>query len=238
MSARCYVPGGTWADEDIALDRETSHHLARVLRVKTGEAVELFNGVGDAAEAEVTEVKKQAVRVRPLRRWSTPRPIPDITLVQSLIRPQPMDYVLRKATELGVSSVQPVLTERCVARTQERPDRWAKTIISAAEQCGANWLPEVRPVCGWADVLAGAGDYDCVLLCALTQDAKPLRDILRAQGAVRRVAAWVGPEGDFTPEELRAALGTGAVPVSLGSLTLRAETASLYVMAALRYEFG
>ena len=222
----------------MTLGRETSHHLARVLRVQRGDAVELFDGAGDAAEAEVTDVAKRAVTIRVTRRWSTPRPAPEITLVQALIRPQPMDYVLRKATELGVSTVQPVLTERCVARTQERPERWAKTVISAAEQCGANWLPRIRPVLNWAELLAGAAEYDRVLVCSLSETARPLKEVLRERTDLRRVAAWVGPEGDFTPAEARTALEAGATPVSLGALTLRAETAALYVLAALRYEFG
>lgn len=238
MSARCHVPGAAWTEDTLALDRDSSHHLARVLRVRRGDTVELFNGAGDAATAEVLDVTKREVTVRVLRRWSASRPQPEITLVQALIRPQPMDFVLRKATELGVSAVQPVLTERCVARTQERPERWLKTVVSAAEQCGANWLPEILPVRGWADVLAEAGNYDRALLCGLTEDARSLKDVLRADEAPRRVAALVGPEGDFTIDEIRAATDVGAVPVSLGSLVLRAETAALYVLTALRYELG
>ncbi len=238
MSTRCHVVDG-WRDgESITLDRDTSRHLARVLRVRPGDGVELFDGLGGVADAEVCEVTKDAVRVNPARRRETARPKPFTTLVQALIRPQPMDYLLRKATELGVSAVQPVLTERCVARTRERPARWRKTIISAAEQCGANWLPEIRPVRSWTEILAGWAEDERVLLCALSESARPLKEVLRREPAPARVAVLVGPEGDLTPAERDAALNSGAIPVSLGSLTLRAETASLYALSALRYEFG
>ncbi len=238
MTPRCYVPAAAWTEQSVVLSPEPSQHLARVLRMQPGDVVELFNGAGEAAVAEITKTTKRAVTVRVGSRRCDPRPQPHITLMQSLIRPQRMDYVLQKATELGVTVVQPVMTERCVARTRERPERWMKTVISAAEQCGANWLPDIRSARDYTEVAGLMSDYDRVLVCALTADAWPLKEVLRAPAQVERVAAWIGPEGDFTSDEMRVLVDAGAVPVSLGTLTLRAETAALFVLSALRYEWG
>jgi 16S rRNA (uracil1498-N3)-methyltransferase len=238
VNPRCHVPEAEQWPETVELDRATSHHLVRVLRVTPGAAVTLFNGRGASAEAEVLEAGRSGVTVRVRRRRTTPPVAPHVTLVQALIRPQPMDSVFRKATEIGASAIQPVITARCVARTRERPDRWQKTLVSAAEQCGIDWLPVIEPVRTWSEFLATTGGYDALLLCSLDPAARPLKEVLRGGPAAVRWAALVGPEGDFTPGEAAAAQAAGAVPVSLGCQTLRAETAALYVLACLRYEFA
>lgn len=238
MGARCCVPDINWTADTVSLGRETTHHITRVLRMQTGDALEVFDGKGCAADGTLIEVAKHAATVRIGTVTSTPPLAPHITLVQALIRPQPMDWVIRKATELGANAVQPVLTSRCVARTKERPERWAKTVISAAEQCGARWLPDVQPIRTWDEWGATTESWDAVYLCALTSSARPLRDGVRGARTVpERVAVLVGPEGDFTGEEMEAAIGQGAQAVSLGPLTLRAETAALFALAALRYEW-
>lgn len=238
MTTRCHVPGLRREDDAFALDRATSHHVARVLRLQSGEAVELFDGKGYRASAVLTGAERRAVTVRVTARQDTPPPVPQLVLVQSVIRAAAMDNVIRKATELGVARIQPVLTARCVARPKDRPDRWDKIAVAAAEQCGADWVPVVDPVRRWREFLAlMSGDSAPLMLCSLSAPA-PLRDVLRRHQRVERVMVAVGPEGDFSPEEEQAAMKAGALPVSLGALTLRAETASIMVLSALRYEYG
>ncbi len=238
MSTRCYVPMETEYPASLTIDGPAAHHLARVLRMSTGDALELFNGTGRIATAAIAQITKHSVTVAIRAQRQEQRPVPRITLVQALIRPQPMDWVVRKATELGMQHLQPVLTEHCVVRTRERPERWQKTLISAAEQCGANWLPTVAPVQKLTDWLQAPERPDTVYLCSLTDDTQPFKTALRAQPTPpAHVAVVVGPEGDFSPPEREAARAVGAIPVSLGTLTLRAETAALMAMAALRYEF-
>ncbi len=236
MSVRCYVPGGQWTRETIDLDPDTAHHVSRVLRVQPGDRVELFNGRGEAAQASIVIAGKKGVTVRVGARWKSAPPQPEITLAAALIRSRPMEWMLTKAVELGVTAFQPVLTTRCVARPRERPERWMKTVVAACEQCGVNWMPTIHPVKSWAEFLAEPGAFDHLLLGSLQEQARPLKTVLGERGAQGRITVLIGPEGDFTPEESESAIAAGAIPVSLGNLTLRAETASLYMLAALHYE--
>lgn len=239
MSQRCYttlplVPGQT-----VSLDRETSHHVVRVMRRQAGDALELFDGQGGVATGVMGEAGKQCVTVKVGEVTRVERSRPQIVLVQALIRPQPMDFILRKATELGVAAIQPVLTQHCVVRTRERPERWRKTLISAAEQCGANWLPAIEPVLDWSEWLRQRPVEDPAVIGALTTETELIRDVVRGWRTVpERVYVCVGPEGDWTEPEQGAAIESGVVPVSFGALTLRAETAALFGLSALRYEFG
>ncbi len=157
---------------------------------------------------------------------------------QALIRSQPMDWLIRKATELGVNTIQPVLTERCVARTRERPERWQRTVVSAAEQCGAVWMPEIRPVRTWTEWCATLPAAEHRVIGALLDSPPPLRHVLRNWQAPRRIEVWIGPEGDFTAAEIEAALAGGVEPASFGPLVMRVETAALFALAAIRYEWG
>ena len=238
MSTRCYVPADTEYPHSVCVDGPTAHHIARVLRMASGDKLELFNGVGRVADATIERVAKLNISVTVHDQWLVPMPQPKIILVQALIRPQPMDWVIRKATELGIQQLQPVLTEHCVVRTRERPERWNKTIISAAEQCGANWLPTIAPVRTWSDWLHTCEGTDALYMGSLSSGSQPLRTALRAYATPpKSVAVLIGPEGDFSQAEQQAAEAAGVVPVSLGALTLRAETAALMMLAALRYEF-
>lgn len=237
MSTRCYVPALDPASKTLTLGRDIAHHVARVLRMAVGDALVLFDGQGRSCSATITSLSKQAVEVRCESFVEDAPPRPRITLVQSLIKPQAMDTVIRKACELGVACVQPVITEHSVVRSRERPDRWQKAMIAAAEQCGTNWLPAIGEVCSWSEWLSAHVPDDPGYICAL-QDAQPFKVVLREAGATDRVTICVGPEGDFTADELHHAREQGIVPVSLGELTLRADTAAIMAAAVLRYEFG
>lgn len=230
---RCYIPSLKETDGGITLDREASHHLARVLRVQPGDAVELFDGRGGSFSAVVDTASKQGVTVRVKDRHQSPPLRPALILGQALIRAQKMDWILQKATELGASAILPLITERAVARAPEKAERWRRIVAGAAEQCGAHWMPDLLPPTSVAKALADAAGYDLILLAALTDNARPLREIWALPERPNRVLILVGPEGDFTPAEMDAALAAGAIPVSLGPLTLRAETAGLAVLAAL-----
>ena len=236
MSTRCYVPAAVWSADAVTLDKAASHHVTRVLRMGEGDPIEVFDGLGRVGTGTIASASKSAVEVRIDAQRHDQPPQPRITLVQALIKPQHMDWVMRKACELGVGAVQPVVTNRCVVRTRERPDRWIKTMISAAEQCGTNWLPDIRPVLSWSEWLSAAQE-EPVFVCALT-DAQPFKTVLQSHLSLRQATICIGPEGDFEPDELKAALDQGAIPVSLGDLTLRAETAALAAATILRYEFG
>ena len=237
MTTRCYVSDPFWEQPEIVLNPEASHHIARVLRMGPGEALEVFDGRGRVASTELVHVAKQSVTVRVVSHQEVPVPRPRITLLQSLIKTPSMDLVIRKATELGVSVIQPVHNMHCVVRSKERPERWQKIVVSAAEQCGANWMPTVHPVCSWETALTNVSSDTPFIICSLNSK-RPMRDVLRDLENPEQLILAVGPEGDYSAEEETAAQAAGALSVSLGALTLRAETATIMALSALRYEYG
>ena len=242
--ARCFIHPAGWDQPRIELNQDDAHHLLHVLRRAPGDAVELFNGQGGLAEATIEAADRGNVTVAIHRRRQLQRPAPLITLVQALPREQKLDFILQKATELGVARVLPILTENAVVkikadRADDKKTRWEKIILNAARQCGSAWLPELEPARNLTTLLAGGLSSDLFIVCALTPEAKPLKDLLRGRSAApASVAVLVGPEGDFSPSELQAILAAGALPAGLGSTVLRSETAAVYAIGALRYEFG
>ncbi|MFH0953407.1 MAG: RsmE family RNA methyltransferase [Verrucomicrobiota bacterium] len=229
---------------EVALKSDESHHLLNVLRVRVGQEIEVFNGEGGEGLAEVAGAGKGSIALRMLERTLCERPRVAVTLVQAVTREQKMDLVVQKAVELGALSIVPVLTEHGVVRlkpgdeSSKKTGRWSQIALHAAKQCGAAWLTRISPVQRLADYLAARPAYDLFLVCALTDDARPLRDVLA--GARDRklgtIGVLVGPEGDFSADELRAIRAAGALPVSLGGTTLRSETAAVYALSVLRYE--
>ncbi|MBU1908967.1 MAG: 16S rRNA (uracil(1498)-N(3))-methyltransferase, partial [Verrucomicrobia bacterium] len=192
-----------------------------------------------AGTAEVLDLDKHRAQLRPLIREQKPPPRPAVTLVQAVIREAHMDWVVQKAVELGASVIAPVWTTRGVVRaaaSDNRKRRWEAIVLNAARQSRAVWLPVVEDPVPLPDFLARRPRYDLFLVAALDQATVPLRHALAVvEGAPESVAALVGPEGDFTADELCAAREAGALAVSLGARTLRAETAALYLLSVIRH---
>ncbi|MBN1268636.1 MAG: 16S rRNA (uracil(1498)-N(3))-methyltransferase [Kiritimatiellae bacterium] len=246
MPTRCYVDPSDWPDQSDRSDRELrlspdeSHHLLHVLRASVGDRVTAFDGQGREAVCVIESSAGRIAGLRVLESSRKTRPGAEITLAQALMKGQRMDWMIEKATELGAARIVPIEAERSVVRLRgdervERRRRWQKIAVSAAKQCGSAWLPEVTAVQTPEEFLAGRAATDLFLLCDLGEAAQPLKRVLAEAAArgVRSVTALVGPEGDFTAAEKEAARAAGAMPVSLGALTLRAETAALFILAVL-----
>ncbi len=232
-----------------ALSSEEAHHATHVLRVKTGDTVNVFDGRGHEAQCRVGEAGKLIV----LQQSTTP-PLPcRITLAQAIPKKN-MDLIVQKTTELGVSGIVPLVSERTIVQLDEdskKVERWREIALESCKQCGNNWLPEIQAPQKARDFLNAPGNFDLKLIASLQPDSKPLKTILRDVGRVtsRGVGAapaevsgpttvliLIGPEGDFTPAELAAGKSAGCLPLSLGPLVLRAETAALYALSILHHE--
>lgn len=242
---RCFAEPSAWADGKVTLSQDESHHLLHVMRADTGTAVTVFDGAGTEAGARLARKTGKTAELEVTALHKHPRPQPEITIIQSLIREQKMDMVVEKGAELGVARIVPVAVERAVVRlaskaAESRVERWRKIALSAAKQCGGNWLPVIAPVAPLADALRATPAPDLFLVASLEQDAVPLKTVMekaRVSGP-RTVSVLIGPEGDLTPTELAAARAAGATPVSLGAAVLRAETAAICVLSILKYELG
>ncbi|MDF7822878.1 RsmE family RNA methyltransferase [Pontiellaceae bacterium B12227] len=223
-------------EKDIAvLSPDESHHLARVLRVQSGQEIILFDGQGGVAEGEIEAVSKTAVEVRISNHWKTPKPAVEIDLIQAVPKPDRWELVLQKAVELGATTIRPVLSKHTEFKPNpKKQDRWSKIVLNAAQQCEVRWLPDLQPLEKYAAVLPTLGSYDLVLIGSLYEGSRPFREVPIAGN--KRIAMLIGPEGDFSEEEVKAAVEAGAIPVSFGDRILRTETAAIFGLSVLAYQ--
>lgn len=233
MVPRFYVDAPLRAGGVCTLPEDAAHHALHVLRLREGEDITLFNGRGGEYAARIASMQRLRIAIdilqhRPIERESALA----VTLVQGVSAGERMDSTVRKAVELGVAAVQPVLATRSVARPKgERADsrraHWQKVVIAACEQCGRNCIPQVHPLLPILDYRP-ADTAVKILLSPLAE--QPLSKLaLKANSFV--LAA--GPEAGFTAEEEAALVDAGFVPASLGPRVLRTETAAVAALAAL-----
>jgi 16S rRNA (uracil1498-N3)-methyltransferase len=221
---RLFVPGPLGADATVALDGPQAHYLARVMRVQPGSAVILCDDATGEWAAEVVEAGKREVTLQCRELLRERENVPDFMLCAALLKKDRFDLVLEKATELGVQTIQPVLTRRCVA-DKLNPERARSAVTEAAEQCARTALPTLEHPLALDRLLSG-WDAGRTLFFADEMGGEPAAEAFsRHQGPA---ALIIGPEGGFTDEE-RAAIRAlpQAVPISLGPRILRGETAAI-----------
>jgi len=238
MRINSFVPPGELKADTVVLSPEESHHLARVLRVEPGQELSLFDGQGTRADGFVDAVTKKEVTVRITGRKTVPPPTVEITLAQAVCKPDRFEMILQKATELGVRRIQPVITQNASlpgGKIEKMVERGAAIIRNAAQQCGTAWLPELLPLQKFS---ASSLKADAVFIGSLHPNARPFREAFNSldKSKIKTAALLIGPEGDFTEEEVNAAVAAGAIPVTFGSQILRTETAALFGLSVLAYE--
>ena len=241
---RCHAPELGRAGSTIDLPPDEAAHLARVLRLHPGDAVEVFDGEGRAADGRIDSIGRHAARVvlGPVR--VAPAPAFEGILVQALPKGEKKDLIVRMAVETGLARLIFVEAERSVVRLDpddavRRTERWMRIAVGAAKQCGRDRLPRIDAVADLPSAVASA-PAPVRIFCEAVADARPLRDLLREASAANAgsVAIFVGPEGGFAADEIAALRAAGARPASLGPLILRTESAALVAMGVLLCEFA
>ncbi len=249
---RFYCPTHLETGARLQLPAGAARHV-QVLRLQPGDAITLFNGghidpqsgmaganPGGEFVATITDMGRSSVHVQVGAHFAVERePWMAVHLAVGMPANDRMDWLVEKATELGVASIQPLMTERSVLRlTGERADKkaahWQSVAISACEQCGGNqvpWIKPVRSLQGWLQDLPANG-MDARWLLSLCDGSSPLSQHL-AHGITGHTTFLSGPEGGFSPAEEAGAASCGFTPVTLGPRTLRAETAALVALARL-----
>lgn len=236
---RLYFSGVFAAHGECRLDAASAHHVLHVLRLSAGAQVILFDGRGAEFPATISRVDKSGVTLNAGERRELSRESPlHVTLAQGLSSGERMDYTIQKAVELGVTTIQPLLTSRSVVRlagerAEKRAVHWRGVVVSACEQCGRNLIPEInnlRQINNW---LAAPGGGLRLLLSPRAEVR--LRELPCPAGGVLLLA---GPEGGLSPEEEIAAQTAGFKAVKLGPRVLRTETAAVAALAAMQTLWG
>lgn len=237
---RIHVEQTLQAGGELALPAAASDHLTRVLRLRTGAALTLFNGDGHDYAAQLLDLQRRGARVRVLEQGApaaAESPL-DLTLVQGIARGEKMDWILQKATELGVAAIVPVVSARTEVRLdtergEKRLTHWRGVIASACEQCGRARLPTLtapQPLASW---LAGfRGEVPL-----LTLDPETSMRI-RTLPPLSAGCLVVGPEGGLDEADLAPLHAAGATGLNLGPRILRTETAGMAALAMLQARFG
>ena len=226
--------------DEALLDPEPSHYLARVLRLRAGDAVQLFDGEGGRFNAVVEDASPKRARLR-IATIEPPGPESPlrITLAQCVSGPEKMDWTVEKAVELGAAAIQPLISRRSVVRwdderARRRLEHWRRLIVAACMQCGRDRLPLLGAPMPLADWLERRPRTATALV--LSPGAPRSLSDLAVDGDA--VEVLVGPEAGLSDEEVAAAQGRGFVTVGLGPRVLRTETAGLAAIAVLQARFG
>ena len=236
--ARFHLPPDSWQGNP-ALTGDEARHLAQVLRMKPGDPVIVFDGHGRRAAAEILSVSRDRVPLKLGEILPSRAPLPAITLAQAIPKGKNMDLIVQKSVELGIAAIQPLVTRYTVVQPGDgKSEKWRRNALEACKQCGQDTLPAIAEPLAFDRWIATQADAPGLkLIASLDPGARPLRTVLRENPATAAATLLVGPEGDFSAGETTAALAAGFLPISLGSIVLRVETATLFCLSALRYEF-
>ncbi|MES2983288.1 MAG: RsmE family RNA methyltransferase [Verrucomicrobiota bacterium] len=235
--SRFYLPPQNWT-ESSCLEGDEAKHLAQVLRVQSGATITVFDGLGNFAEARVLAVSKNRVDLMLELAECKLTPLPEIILAQAIPKGKNMDWIVQKAVELGVSKIQPLVTRNTIVSPgDEKAERWRRTALEACKQCAQFTIPVIADPISFDSWIKSPDASELNLIASLAENPQNFREILSAHPEIESVTILVGPEGDFTPQETEAALAAGFIPVTLGDLVLRVETATLFCLSSVRFHY-
>lgn len=241
--ARFYVPQPWIENGMLKIEGDEVKHIRKVLRLKTGDGIVVFDGLGKELEGTIVEERLSSVVIRIQNIFSSERDSPlEVTLAQSLLKGEKMDYLIQKATELGVKEIIPFFSSRSVpslekSRGLKRHHRWEKIAVEASKQSGRGVVPKIESLQDYSDMLQMASTEDLRFIFWEREGIK-LKEVLERSKEKRKIFFVIGPEGGFNQLEVDEAKKTGFTPVTLGRRILRAETASLCFLSILQYERG
>lgn len=254
-------------DRHITIAGEDLRHIATVLRMKTGDELLLCDGEGTEYHTAIAQVTKSELTAEVKARSNRELPYPRVTLCQGLPKSDKMDWIVQKATELGVASIIPIMTARTIVKIRDeenRISRWQKIVREAAMQSNRPDIPKVENIRQYANFLksisnppsppfvkggdsnnpplekgetGGFSSIDTLLLLPWEEATVPIKAILRANPTNKNIVVLIGPEGGFSAQEAEMAQDKGFHLVSLGQNILRTETAAVAVLSMIGYEY-
>jgi len=236
-STRIYHAEPLTTGQLVELNKQASTHLLKVLRLKDGSVLKLFNGNGFEYTAQlVISGKKAIANIQQAIKNNNESPL-DIHLLQGISKGDRMDFAIQKSVELGVSSITPVITERTVVnlkgeREQKKLKHWSAIAISACEQSGRNFVPKIQPICRLTEIFEDSSNDLKLLLDPLSNSS------LKSLSPKNNIQILIGPEGGLSDAEIELATDNGFCGVKLGPRILRTETAALAAITSAQVLWG
>ncbi|MDK2822670.1 MAG: rRNA (uracil1498-N3)-methyltransferase [Clostridia bacterium] len=230
--------------EKVYITGSEAHHLVEVLRLKEGDQVIIIDGTGLEYEVRINTITEGIVKGDIKGVTSSTRDTSvKVTLVQGIPKGDKMELIIQKCTELGVTKIIPILTERTVVKLdndkkKKRQERWQKIAQEASKQCKRATVPEVTEIIKWEQYLNSIDDGEEIIVLWEDELTRGLKSYLQVKKKLGSLSLVIGPEGGFSPSEITQLRNKGAKTVSLGPRILRAETAGLAALTMVLYELG
>lgn len=250
---RFFITAEAVRGPQIIMTGDDLRHIRTVLRKQPGDLLILLDGKGKEYTARIVRMERTEIVAEVVSEITREAPHPVITLCQGLPKADKMDWIVQKATELGVAAIVPLITERTIVKIKDeekRVSRWQKIAREAAMQSNRPDIPLVEPVQSFRNFIfslapdprpldprSSAPEPGTLLLLPWEEGTLPIKDILRETSGIKKIIVLIGPEGGFSEAEAGAARGKGFHPVSLGPNILRTETAAVAVLSMVLYEY-
>ena len=234
--------------EEITIIGADANHLARSLRAKRGDKLVAVDAKGNFAQIELTNFDKDTITARRVGEIRKITPEREIILADCLPKQNRFDAIIEKATELGVDRIDPLISDRTIARPsglreKNKLERWKRIAKEAAEQCARDTIPEISNISdlsNWLNDISPLDKETLLLFCWEKEIETTVREILKkyvSSGGEKKIIVLIGPEGGFSEREVREIKSAGGISVTLGKRVLKTDTAAISVLAMINYEF-
>jgi 16S rRNA (uracil1498-N3)-methyltransferase len=240
---RFYCPQADFASKTVRIsDPHEIHHIKDVLRLKAGDKLCIFNGKNEEGMAVIVSIKDTdvAVRIDSVRQAAAGNT--RIILACAVPKKAKFEFIIEKCTELGVDEIIPLKTKRTEVifskeKNPAKQERFQKVAVNAAKQCGRLNIPKIHAMMPLADALKNLDPKGIALIPSLNGQPRHIRDVLHPAQEASVITIFIGPEGDFTPDEVELAAAAGCQKVSLGTTVLKVDTAAIFTVALARFLF-
>ena len=234
MITNFYVNPESVGKDSLKIVGEEAKHILSVLRYGCGDVIDVVDGCGTKYKVQIEEISRDFLEGKILSlTHNENEPNCHLTLAQAVCRKERMDFLIEKVTEIGVSSIIPIVTEKSLIKVsgassqQKKIERWRRLAIASMKQSLRTVLPEIEDIIEFEQLLSKVKKFDLCLIASLDKGSKSIKECEQLKRRVKNVLLTVGPEGGFTDDELLKAKSQGAISISLGSRRLRTETAGV-----------
>ena len=233
-----YVPAIRPNADTVEISDLEHHHLRNVLRLKKSDVIQIIDGKGGVYSAKVNRISVESTTTQITEQTYYPKKMPVLMLFQGIPKNDKMELILQKTTELGVSQIVPIITERTLQKPSEkRLKRWNRIVISATKQCKSLWLPELQQVRDFDACINTIATETLSLILWEKEKKHHISNVFKSNANPESLALFAGPEGGFTENVVNDAINKGCIPVTIGSNTLRTETAAIAATAIVAYQY-